>query len=109
MKRSHRFVLGAAFGLAFIVLLASSLPGTGTAAQDAKKPASKCCYTNPRHTGICQVTPGEGETCSTILSYLNNPNTSGKSYCGGSTVRGGWKKVKCEGEKQATCEAKPGT
>ena len=109
MKRSHRYVLGAAFGLAFFVLLVASFPGTGTAAQQTKKPAPKCCYTNPQYTGICHVTPGDGETCSTILSYLNNPNAGGKSYCGGSTVRGGWKNVKCEGEKHATCEAKPGT
>ena len=104
MKRNHRFALGVDFGLAFIVLLVASFPGTGTAAQETKKP-TKCCYTNARYTGICQVTPGDGETCSTILSYLNNPNTSGKSYCGGSTVRGGWKQVGCEQKSQAAaCE-----
>ncbi len=103
MKRSHRCILGAAFGLALIVLLVASFPGTGTAAQETKKPA-KCCYTNPQYTGICHVTPGDGETCSTILSYLNNPNAGGKSYCGGSTVRGGWKQVPCkEKEGAATC------
>ena len=55
-----------------------------------------CCFTNPRYTGVCQVTPGEGESCSSILGYLNNPNSVGKSYCGGTTVRGGWSQVTCE-------------
>ena len=104
MKRNHRFVLGAAFGLAFVVLLVSSFPGTGTAAQQTKKPALKCCYTNPQYSGICQVTPGDGETCSTILAYLNNPMSSGKNYCGGTKVRGGWKQVLCEEKGEAaTC------
>ena len=55
-----------------------------------------CCFTNPRYTGVCQVTPGEDETCSSILGYLNNPNSVGKAYCGGTTVRGGWSQVSCE-------------
>jgi hypothetical protein len=42
------------------------------------------------------VTPGEGETCSSILAYLNNPNSVGKSYCGNTKVRGTWKQVDCE-------------
>jgi hypothetical protein len=99
MKRSHRLVLGAAVGLALAMLIVSSLPGTGTAAEETQKLGSKCCYTNPQHSGICQVTPVEGETCSTILAYLNNPMSSGKNYCGGTKVRGGWKQVQCEEEK----------
>ena len=104
MKRSHRFVLGTAFGLAFFVLLVSALPGNGTAAQETKKPELKCCYINPGYSGTCEVILADGETCSTVLAYLNNPNAGGKSYCGGSTVRGGWKQVPCE-EKEgaATC------
>ena len=58
--------------------------------------AEKCCFTNPRYSGVCEVTPGEGETCSSILGYLNNPNSSGKAYCGGTAVRGGWSQVACE-------------
>jgi hypothetical protein len=42
------------------------------------------------------VTLGEGETCSSVLGYLNNPNSTGKGYCGGTPVRGGWQKVSCE-------------
>ena len=106
MKQSHRFVLSAIFGLA-CVLIVSSLPGTGTAAQETKKPELKCCYTHPQYSGVSQVTPSDGETCSTILAYLNNPNSQGKNYCGGTSIRGGWKQVPCEEEKQASCNIEP--
>lgn len=106
MKRSHRFVLGAVSGLAVVVLLVGSFPRTGTASEESQKPELKCCYTHPQYTGICQVTPSDGETCSTVLAYLNNPNAHGKTYCGGTTVRGGWKQVKCEEEKLASCSGK---
>ena len=56
-----------------------------------------CCFENPRFSGTCQVTPGPEESCSSILSYLNNPNSVGKSYCGNTKVRGGWSSVACEG------------
>lgn len=100
MKRSHRFVLGAAFALALTGLIVGSFSGTGTASQKAKKPELKCCYTNPQYSGICEVTPADGETCSTVLAYLNNPSAHGKTYCGGTDVRGGWKQVKCQEEEQ---------
>ena len=43
------------------------------------------------------VTPGEGETCESILEYLNTAGTVGKTYCGGSSLRGGWKLADCGG------------
>ena len=58
--------------------------------------ADTCCFTNPRFSGVCSVVPGEGETCGSILGYLNNPNSTGKAYCGGTPVRGGWSQVTCE-------------
>jgi hypothetical protein len=73
---------------ALLALLAFS----GNAAQ---KQAASCCFTNPRYEGICTVQPTGQETCETILAYLNNPNSAGKSYCGGTAIRGGWKTVKC--------------
>jgi hypothetical protein len=54
-----------------------------------------CCFTNPQYTGVCKVEPAEGETCATILAYLNNPQSQGKSYCGNTNIRGGWKQQKC--------------
>jgi hypothetical protein len=55
-----------------------------------------CCFTNPRYSGVCQVVPGEGESCASILAYLNNQSSVGKSYCGTTTIRGGWAQVDCE-------------
>jgi len=64
-----------------------------TAAGEA---TDSCCFTNPRYTGVCQVTPAEGESCGSILAYLNNPSSSGKGYCGGTATRGGWQQASCE-------------
>jgi hypothetical protein len=61
-----------------------------------------CCFENPRFSGTCQVTPGEDESCSSILGYLNNPNSVGKTYCGNTKVRGGWTQVSCEGAANTT-------
>jgi hypothetical protein len=62
---------------------------------------SKCCFTNPAYTGVCQVTPQEGETCGSILSYLNTPNSVGKTYCGETNIRGGWQQSSCSARVQA--------
>ena len=63
---------------------------------------SSCCFENPRYTGTCVVTPGEDESCSSILGYLNNPNSVGKMYCGNTKVRGGWTQVSCEEAARTT-------
>ena len=62
----------------------------------AAEPEKKCCLKNPAYTGICEATPGEGETCATIIDYLNTPNSAGKNYCAGTAIRGGWESVTCE-------------
>jgi len=64
-----------------------------------------CCFENPRFSGTCEVTPGEDESCSSILGYLNNPNSVGKTYCGNTKVRGGWTQVSCEGAASTTAAA----
>lgn len=79
---------------AFFIAVAPAfllLPSIRAAAQ---APAP-CCFTNPAYSGICVVKPSDQETCKTILDYLNNPHSSGKTYCGGTTIRGGWKETKC--------------
>jgi len=55
-----------------------------------------CCFTNSRYEGVCSIIPGETETCPSILAYLNNPMSTGKSYCGGTSIRGGWIQVDCK-------------
>jgi hypothetical protein len=76
----------------------------GVAATNAETPATettiggdKCCFSNPRYTGVCQVTTGPDESCSDVLAYLNNQASVGKTYCGNTKVRGGWAQVACEG------------
>jgi hypothetical protein len=59
-------------------------------------PRADCCFTNRAFTGVCRVKPGENETCATILAYLNDPRSQGRSYCGGTTIRSGWQQVSCE-------------
>lgn len=61
--------------------------------------ADPCCFENPRYTGVCTVTPDEDETCSSILGYLNNQASVGKSYCGNTTIRGGWASTDCDAEE----------
>ena len=97
IRRSHPV---AAVGLLLLAIL-----GFAASAGDASARASvcqaddgarpNCCYTNPQYAGVCVVQPGAGETCSSILAYLNNPRSQGKSYCGNTEVRGGWKQVAC--------------
>jgi hypothetical protein len=53
------------------------------------------------------VDPGHGETCASILGYLNNPNSQGKSYCNNTNIKGGWKHVKCSGSSTAESPVKP--
>jgi len=61
----------------------------------AKGPIAKCCFTNTAYAGVCEITPAKGESCKSILQYLNTPNATGKNYCGGTTVRGGWSQASC--------------
>lgn len=77
------------------VLLALAGGGSGVAAR-AAGPAPACCYTNPQFSGVCSVEPGEGESCATILAYLNDPQSQGKNYCGSTSIRGGWTPRKCD-------------
>ena len=94
-------ILALATGAIALIVLIACL--TGSPAQ-AEEIAARCCFANPRFTGVCEAYPTGEETCATILGYLNNPNTVGKGYCGGTTVRGGWNIVTCP-ETAATCSS----
>lgn len=65
----------------------------------------QCCFTHPTYYGICVVVPGEDETCEGILSYLNSPNTVGRTYCHSSRVRGGWQQVECPSQTPESSHA----
>jgi len=74
-------------------IAASAAPSHRAAARAEER---TCCVANPRHAGICEVTLGQDETCQDVLAYLNNASSVGKTYCGNTTIRGGWKQVACE-------------
>ncbi len=90
-----RTVLLLAAALAFV----SGAPVRGPERPQAETSKKPCCFQNPGYAGTCKVQPAEDETCASILAYLNNPMAEGKSYCGGTTVRGGWTEVPCEEEE----------
>jgi hypothetical protein len=68
-------------------------------AGEALAKAPTCCFTNTAYTGVCEVTPAKGESCSTIVQYLNTPNSTGKTYCGSTAVRGGWAQASCSSKE----------
>ena len=84
MKKSLVSTLSLVFAAAAAVALAQSAQ-----AQDA------CCFNNFRFAGGCQVRPTGGESCASILAYLNSYDGVGREYCGNTTVRGGWSQVSC--------------
>ena len=92
---------------AIACILCLGTPAAVAGAEDASTATqqSPCCFDNPRYSGTCEVTPGENESCSSILGYLNNPNSVGKMYCGNTKVRGGWTQVSCEGAASTAAAA----
>ena len=87
MQRSGRMGLRVTFAGAVV------LAAIGTAR--SANTAEPCCFTNKSYSGVCRVVPTADESCASVLAYLNDPNSSGKSYCGSSATRGGWAQVRC--------------
>ena len=73
--------------------VAAPPPQTGSTASAGA--AARCCLTNNAYRGVCVVTLGEKETCEGALDYLNAPNTTGRTYCNSTRLRGGWAIVPC--------------
>lgn len=88
-----------------VVSAALSLAVSAFASLGAQTAARPCCFDNPQYSGTCVVQPAEGESCASILEYLNNPQAHGKSYCGNTTIRGGWKQVECAAPPDAAGQA----
>lgn len=91
------FVFG---GLLFVRLVPAGLPAAAPAAPPTQDQSTQCCFTNPNYQGTCVVQPGQGETCDSILQYLNSAGTVGKTYCNSSRIRGGWQQVDCDNRGQ---------
>jgi hypothetical protein len=99
-----RVLLGTAGVLCIGATLAVGGARPGRASEDPKP----CCFTNERYSGVCQVLPGEDETCSSILAYLNDPASGGKSYCGNTNIRSGWIEADCAtGKPRQAASATP--
>ena len=85
--------------IAPLLLLVLTQPVPAAAPQAAAPPpsgaAARCCVTNTAYRGVCVVTLGDKETCEAVLAYLNAPNTTGRTYCNSTRLRGGWEKVPC--------------
>jgi len=77
-------------------LLAWTFLALAPVAAGAAEGKKECCFANLAYSGVCRVTPAEGETCSSILHYLNTPNSVGKNYCTSTAIRGEWKKRSCD-------------
>ena len=92
MRAKRLWTVAALLGLTALVAVTVMVPSRA----EGQQAAAKCCFNNPRFTGTCEVTPSEGESCASILAYLNNQAATGKSYCGNTTIRGGWVKVDCK-------------
>jgi len=76
--------------------VATATSGCTAAAAGLDDPRPPCCFANPRYVGTCEVEPAKDETCASILEFLNNLQSTGKSYCNSTAIRGGWKVVPCE-------------
>jgi hypothetical protein len=104
--RSRTPALAVALLVAAALPLAAREPSGGPAAAsspaclarqaDGKDPRPHCCFTNPRYVGTCEVEPAKNETCDSILAYLNDPQSQGRTYCNRTTIRGGWQQAPCE-------------
>jgi hypothetical protein len=91
-KRSPRPTSGL---VVVLVLLAAAVGAQTISGQVQNGEGGRCCLTNFRYSGICEVRVGSGESCGDALSYLNNFQSAGQAYCGNSIIRGGWTLVRC--------------
>ena len=116
MSHARSRLIGAAGGAFLLAAAVSPAPrpaappalACGALAANAEDPRPHCCFENPRSVGTCEVDPAKDETCASILEYLNNPMSQGKTYCNSTNVRGGWKSEPCEpGMKSDSARAKP--
>ena len=91
---SRLVVAAAVVVLAVAAVAAVAASGARDDGQDSTR--ASCCVANPRFAGICEVELGSGESCSDVLAYLNNAARVGRTYCGNTNVRMGWKQVECQ-------------
>lgn len=99
MKPMTRLLCLAVLATAIVATAPAATAGSG---DEISTGGETCCFTNPRYSGVCEVTTGADETCADVLAYLNNQASVGKNYCGNTQIRGGWAQVACE-ESASSC------
>ena len=72
------------------------MASAGPSSLTADGEATHCCFTHRSYAGVCAVEPAKDETCATVLRYLNNSQSQGKTYCNNTNLRGGWKAATCQ-------------
>lgn len=92
-RRARPMILVTALTALGAILASVSRPPASSAEEEE---ARICCVANPRYAGICAVELAPDETCQDVLDYLNNAASVGKTYCGGTSIRVGWKQVECQ-------------
>jgi ketosteroid isomerase-like protein len=102
MTRFTRSALPATLIALAAMLLATPTPAGAQDVVLSPVPKEPCCFTNFRFAGTCQVVPRQGQYCENILSYLNNFNSAGETYCDSTPIRGGWTLVDCASGAVAT-------
>jgi hypothetical protein len=86
-----------ATGIGGVLLLAAAVASAQTiSGQVERGDGDRCCLTNFRYSGICEVSVGSGAGCGDVLSYLNNFQSAGRQYCGNTIIRGGWTLSRCD-------------
>lgn len=104
MESRNAWPLVVVASAALIGAVAAVAAPTPVAEEDA---ARTCCVANPSFSGICEVELGPEETCRDVLDYLNNAASAGRTYCGNTDVRGGWKEVACQEEQTSAARPAP--
>lgn len=104
MKSRKAWPMIALASVALVAALAAvAQPGVPVAEDSARS----CCVANPRFAGMCKIELGPDETCRDALEYLNNAASVGKTYCGNTSVRMGWKEVACQEESASGAHRDP--
>lgn len=86
-----------AAGIGVVLVLAAATATAQTiSGQVQTSEGGRCCLTNFRYSGVCEVRVQSGGSCGDALSYLNNFQSAGQAYCGNTIIRGGWTLVRCD-------------
>lgn len=76
-------------GFPTTALLTLLMAAAGASPQDRPASPLPCCFRHPSMASMC-VESAKEERCGDILLYLNHPQSTGRTYCQSTSLRGGW-------------------